>query len=312
VLKFKRKFRRLKVNCLSTATLCYKTLHQLDIRDSCYAQEHEIRNVLYILPAGLQQKKRTDDVALACSVNAAMSVRVVTLGAWPADWASHADSSTTSIFMVLSAAVGAADILPACLPVAVAVATDSLPITVLQCRLLQVSTDDTSLYIALFIHATTTCLMTTVRRTTNLDPCRNPLIHQLQFVMAVRWSVTRVWSPSRGYMQMLQKQKDDTRVPVICTLTKPSNCIKYIMATLFKAFFSDKLFSLFTCTYLRYIHTYIHTHTHTHVSSEEFIDRTAFLRPTYLYHWKSKIADRTCFYLVRHSSELRTWNDTEN
>ena len=86
-----------------------------DIRDSCHAQEHETRNALYILPAGLQQKKRTDDVALACSVNAAMSVKVVTLRAWPADWASHADSSTAGIFMVLSTAVGAADILPACL-----------------------------------------------------------------------------------------------------------------------------------------------------------------------------------------------------
>jgi hypothetical protein len=92
------------------------------IRDSCYlAQEHEIRNILYVLPAGLQQKKRTDDVALACSVNVAMRDKVVRLRVWPDKvlrlrvwpdvWASHTKSSSTRIFMVLSSAVGAADIL---------------------------------------------------------------------------------------------------------------------------------------------------------------------------------------------------------
>lgn len=63
----------------------YKPCIGWGICDSCHAQEHEITNALYILPAGLQQKKRTDDVALACCVNVAMSVKVVTLRAWPAD-----------------------------------------------------------------------------------------------------------------------------------------------------------------------------------------------------------------------------------
>jgi len=46
-------------------------------------------------------------------VNAAMRDKVVRLRAWPDVWASHANSSSTGIFMVLSSAVGAADKLPA-------------------------------------------------------------------------------------------------------------------------------------------------------------------------------------------------------
>jgi len=48
-----------------------------------------------------------------------------------------------------------------------------------------VPTEDTSLYVALFIHATTTCLMTTVRRTATLDPAVN-MSKTFDFLTAVR------------------------------------------------------------------------------------------------------------------------------
>jgi hypothetical protein len=63
---------------------------------------------LYDLPAGLQQKKRTDDVAVARCVNAAMRDKVVMLRAWPDVCASHADNKTTGIFMIMFSAAGAA------------------------------------------------------------------------------------------------------------------------------------------------------------------------------------------------------------
>jgi hypothetical protein len=93
---------------ISTAALCYKTLIIWDIRDSCHAQEQERRNFWYDLPAGLQQKNRTDDVALARSVNAVMRDKVVMLRAWPDVCASHADSKIIGIFMIMSSAACAA------------------------------------------------------------------------------------------------------------------------------------------------------------------------------------------------------------
>ena len=52
----------------------------------------------------------------------------------------------------------------------------SLPTTVqIATVTVAVHTEDTTLYVALFIHATTTCLMTTVRRTATFDPAVNML-----------------------------------------------------------------------------------------------------------------------------------------
>jgi hypothetical protein len=51
----------------------------------------------YILPAGLQQEKKTADVPLVCSVNVLMRENVMLSTARPEVWYKH--SSTTNNFM---------------------------------------------------------------------------------------------------------------------------------------------------------------------------------------------------------------------